>query len=113
MTPNVARPALTAVRGEDRTYACTHQNSGSDSTPVNISGWTITVTAKVKPEGTAVLTKTGTVVSGSAGTYSWSVTHADTLINPQEYQLDIWRVDSGARTLMALGTWTVLSEVLY
>jgi len=113
MTPNVAIPVLTAARGEDRTYLCTHVVSGVDLTPIDVTGWTIAVTMRIRPEGTVILSKTGTVVSGPAGTYTWSVTHADTSITPRDYQVDIWRVDPGARTLMALGTWTVMSEVLY
>lgn len=109
---DVAPLAISIGRGQDRTYSCTHQTSGSDATAINITGWTISATAK-DDSGTVVLSKAGTVTNGAAGTYTWAVTASDTLLTPAAYRLDIYRTDSGSRTLMGLGTWTVTSEVKY
>lgn len=108
--PSVARIQLECARGEARTFAGTHQTSGSDTTAINITGWTLVVT--VRDENKAVMfTKSGTIVSGAAGTYTWPVTAANTLISPKPYSLDIWRTDAGSETLMAVGTLTVNDEV--
>lgn len=107
-----ANLAITAARGEAVTYTCTHQTSGASTTPIDITGWTIKVTARDE-SGAVVITKTATITSGPSGTYTFPVTHADTSIQPKAYALDIQRVDSGSERLMGLGTWTILREVLY
>ena len=109
---SVAGLALTAAKGEAVTYNATHQTSASDTTAVNITGWTIAVTARDETKA-VVLTKAASVVSGAAGTYTWSVTKADTSLQAKSYNLDIQRTDSGSEKLMGLGTWTILQEVLY
>lgn len=114
--PNVAAPALACIRGEDRTYTLTHQTSATDTTAINITGFTISATISKTPitsGGSAVITKVGTVTNGAAGTYTVALAHADTLIDPGSYILEIWRTDSGSKTQMALGTLTVGPDVLY
>lgn len=108
---DVARLNLITAKGEARTYSGTHQTSATDTTPIDITGWTIKVTAKDEG-GRVVLNKTATIVNGATGSYQFSVTHADTLVTPSAYRVDIQRT-SGAETLMGLGTWTVTPEVLY
>lgn len=103
---------LSAAKGEAVTFTCTHEVSGSDPTVVDISGWTITVTAK-DDSGTTVLGKSATVTSGPLGTYTFSVSHADMLLEPAVYSVDIWRTDSGSETLMGYGKFRVTREVLY
>lgn len=108
--PSVARIALECSRGEARTFAGTHQTSGSDTTAINITGWTISIT--VRDEGKITMfTKSGTVTSGPAGTYTFAVTATNTTISAKPYSIDIWRVDSGSETLMAVGTLTISDEV--
>lgn len=104
--------AISAAKGEAVTYPCTHVTSGSSSTPIDITGWTIKVTARDQ-SGTVVLNKTASITSGVAGTYSFSVTHADTTLTPFAYPLDIQRTDSGSEKLMGFGKWTITGEVLY
>lgn len=104
--------SLFAARGEAVTYTCTHQTSAGTTTAIDISGWTITATARDET-GAAVLSKTGTVTSGVNGTYTIAVTHADSLLVPRAYRFDIWRTDSGSEKLMGVGTWTITGEVLY
>lgn len=104
--------AISAAKGEAVTYPCTHVTSASSSTPIDISGWTIKVTAR-DSNGTVVLNKTASVTSGPAGTYSFAVTTADTKLTPYAYPLDIQRTDSGSEKLMGLGKWTITGDVLY
>lgn len=108
----VATGTLTATKGEAVTYNCTHVTSASDLTPINITGWTIRVTGRDR-DGTVILTKTPSVISGAAGTYSFAVTHADTLIPVVLYALDIWRIDSGSEKPMWVGGWQITPEVIY
>lgn len=110
MAATVAPLALVVTRGEDRTFNGTHVTSATDSTAVNISGWTMKFTAK-DARGRVVLTKTPSVVSGAAGTYTFAVTASDTTINPGQYACDLWRTDSGNATIMGLGTLTINGEV--
>ena len=109
----VALLNLSTARGEARTYNGTHQVSATDSTPVNITSWTIKVQAK-DFNGNVVLDKTATVTSGPSGTYSFAVTHADTAtVGPGNYNMDIYRTDSGSETLMCYGAWNVTPDVRY
>ena len=107
---DVALITLSVARGSAKTYNGTHVTSGTDSTPVNITGWTILVTARDE-NARVVWQKTASVVSGAAGTYTWPLTASDTTISAKPYTEDIWRTDSGSETLMALGTHTITSEV--
>ena len=103
---------FTVGKGEEVTFAGVHETSESDDTPVDISGWTITITVKTRA-GVAVFTKTGTVVLGSAGTYTWAVAYADTYIASGVYDIDIWRTDVGGRREMAIGRFEITKDVLY
>lgn len=103
---------LTIAKGEAVTFTCTHQTSAADTTAIDISGWTIVVTIEDEA-GTTLITKAATVTSGPSGTYTFSVSHADTLVEPAVYPVDIWRTDSGSETLMGYGKFRVTREVLY
>lgn len=107
-----AKYAMGCARGESVVFPCTHTLSGTDATPVNITGWTIKWTVK-DASGTTVLTKTGAIVNGPNGTYTLTVTHADTLLDPLSYDSDIWRTDSGSETRMGSGPLTVEGDQLY
>lgn len=111
--PYVAPLTVQVARGEDKTFNWTHQTSATDTTAINITGWTITVVIKPTQAATAILTKTASITVGASGTYSWSVTHADTLLPAQTWPLNVWRVDSGSATLMGSGTFQIVPEVLY
>ncbi len=110
MAAYVAPLSITVTRGEARTFNYTHQTSGTDSTPINIAGWTIVFTARDQTN-TVVLTKSITVSSGPAGTYTWGVTATDTTRDPTSYTCDIWRTDSGSETIMGLGTMVISADV--
>jgi hypothetical protein len=105
---------LTIYKGEAVIQPFTHVLEGT-TTPVNITGWTITFTLKRKSTDTAaLLTVTGAVVSGSAGTYTISLTHAQTAaLYAGTYTYDIQRTDAGSEAVISIGTFTVSQEVLY
>lgn len=106
----VAQLALTAALGEDRTFAGTHQTSSTDTTAVNITGWTIVVT--VKSPSAVTVTLSGTVTLGTAGTYTWTITAANTVtLGVGVSRIDVWRTDAGAATLMAIGDFNITQEV--
>lgn len=109
---DVATVHLSISRGGAKTYTVTHETSGTNTAPIDVTGWTIVITAK-DASGRSVLNKNGTVTNGPLGLYTFSVTHADTLLSPANYALDIQRTDSGSETLMGLGTFTITREVLY
>ena len=105
--------AINMARGEDITFTCTHQTSQTDSTPVNITAWTIAITIKDQ-SGNVTITKSGTVTGGAAGTYTWPIAAADTTgIKATVYSIDIWRTDSGSRREMGIGSFTVAPDVIY
>lgn len=109
MSNLAAQLALTAYLGEDRLFTCTHETSGTDTTVKTITGWTITVTIK---KGATTVTKSGTVTSGTAGTYTFPVASADTVsLGVGVASIDIQRTDSGSVTLMGIGDFSIIQEV--
>jgi hypothetical protein len=78
----------------------------------NISGWTITFTLKSDPQGSAVLSKTCAITSATK--FTLTLTHAETVtLAPHTYAYDAWRTDALSEVPLALGTMTVLPDVLY
>jgi hypothetical protein len=110
MAQTVAPLALMMTRGEDRTFAGTHQTSATDATPVNITGWTLQLTARTA-DGHVLFTKAPTVTNGPTGAYSFTVTAADSTVTPSAYPCDLWRTDAGTATILGLGTLTVQADV--
>lgn len=105
--------ALSCAKGEAVTFPLTHVTSGTDSTPINITGWTIKAMGRDEA-GNVIFDKTATVVSGAAGTYSLSFTHAETTVyQAKSIDVDIWRTDSGSERLMGLGKFTIGQDVRY
>lgn len=101
--------ALTAALGEDRAFTGTHQTSSTDTTAINITGWTLVITIK---KGATTLTISGSVTLGTAGTYAWTLTAANSVaLAVGDGAIDVWRTDAGAATLMAVGTISILPEV--
>ena len=110
MDGNLSSPSWVVTRGEARTFNGTHVTSASNSTPINITGWTMVFTVRLA-DRRVLMSKTVSILSAGAGTYSFSLTGADTTITPGNYDADIWRTDSGSETIMALGVLTVNSDV--
>lgn len=74
----------------------------------NITGWTIQF--NVEASGGQIITKTATVTSGAAGTFTVALTAADTNIRIGTYQYDAWRIDVGSERVLAVGQ-LVISDV--
>ena len=107
-----AQLSFSCARGEAVTINCTHVTSATDATAINITGWTLKLTAR-DDNGNIFIDEAGTVISGAAGTYSFTLTHAETMRPRKSYQFDIWRTDSGSEKIMGLGFFTVTDEVYY
>jgi hypothetical protein len=77
----------------------------------DITGWTLLMS--VSGGGAVLFTKAGAVISGAAGTFSVSLTDAETelLAASDVYDYDVWRTDAGAERVLARGTLRVLSVV--
>lgn len=105
--------AISVAKGEDVLFSCLHQTSQSNTAPVDISTWTIAITIKDQ-SGNVYLTKSGTVTSGPSGSYVWPLVSADTVsLKSGTYSIDIWRVDSGSRREMGIGSFTVTPDVYF
>lgn len=90
-------------KGEDILFTGTHYTDSTETVVVNITGWTILLTFK-DMDGNAKFTKTGTVLVGLAGTYTWSLDRADTINEDSEaLQCDAWRTDTGGQRWMGQG----------
>lgn len=110
MDGNLSAPSWSVTRGEAKTFTGTHQTSATNTTSINITGWTITFTARLS-DNRVLFSKACTLVVAGAGTYSFSLTAADTTVTPGNYNADIWRTESGSETIMCQGILTVNSNV--
>jgi hypothetical protein len=107
-----AQLTLSVARGEAVVINATHVTSATDTTPINISGWTIVLTARDE-NGTVFLNETGTVDVGASGTYHFDLTHAETMQPRKNYRFDIWRTDTGSEKPMGIGIFTITDEILF
>lgn len=107
-----ARIALEAYQGEDYVATGTHRVSEGGAV-VNITGWTIVLTIKRLPtDSPAVLSVNGVVPTGTDGVYTVSLTAAQTAaLGVGDYHCDVWRTNSGAKTELAIGFFSVLQPV--
>lgn len=83
----------------------------------SIAGWTITLTLRdnAADPDPVVLTVAGSIVSAAAGTFRFTLTHAQTLAlgANRSYAYDVQRTDSGSECVLSIGLITLLQEVLY
>lgn len=76
---------------------------------VNISGWALLFTVKLNEmDAASIFSVAGTIVSGPAGTFTVSLTAANTtLLKTNQYVWDVWRTDVGSAVVIALGKLNV------
>lgn len=104
---------LSMAVGESVTFTGTHQVGAGNTTPVNITGWTIIVTVRRRNGSLLFPAKTAAITNGPLGQYSWSVARADTVsLAPIDCGVDIWRTDAGAERQLAIGTLSLTPEDL-
>ncbi len=114
-----ARVDLEAVKGEAYQANVTHKTlTTSAGVAVDITGWTIQFTLRKlagDPDSarSPLLQVSGAIVSGSAGTYTVSLTSAQTKLPAGKYDYDIWRTTSGAERQMVHGTFTIIQGVKF
>lgn len=106
---------LTVGRGDTLEVNATHVVSSTDVTVVNISGWTIAADVRQHLiDGAIVLSLTCVVVSGAAGTYTFTLTHTQTMaLPPGIYAISVFRTDTGSEREMATGTLTIVANARY
>lgn len=107
-----ARVDLGCARGEAVTFNGTHQTSATNSSVVDITGWTIRAIVK-DSAGNTLFDKLCSILSGAAGTYAFSLTHTETTIPVGTYGFDIWRVDNGSERQLGYGSFVITPEVRY
>ena len=102
-----AKQEISIYRGEDIDLNFTM------SPVADITGWTIVFTlAERLGNPTKILNGiSGTVTSGPDGTFTVSLTSAQTTITPGDYWYDVWRTDSGNKRVLAVGKFYVEDEV--
>lgn len=85
------------------------------TTGEDITGRTYVLTVRNRAGDTAtVLTKTATITSPTTGDYQFALTHAETVaLAAGPYAYDIQRTDAGSETVVSIGAFEVLQEVLY
>jgi hypothetical protein len=110
-----ATAALSFYKGESIVQPFRHVLEGT-TTPVDITGWTLSFTQRRRAEdtGTPLLSKTLTVTDGPSGAYELALSHADTVaLSAGPYVFDVQRVDAGNEAVLCVGSVTVIQEVLY
>lgn len=109
-----ARIALTCYAGEDYVATGTHKvSSAPTAEAVDITGWTITATIKARPTDTVtLLTIEGDLLSPTEGTYTIALTAAQSkALGVGVFAIDVWRMDLGAKSVLAKGTLSVNQPV--
>ncbi len=106
---------LESGKGDDLVVDATHVVSASDSTPVNIAGWTIKVNLRWRVTDDDTFTEiAATVVNGAAGTYTWEFTAALLrTMRSGDWAMSVFRTDTGSERLMATGILTIDANARY
>lgn len=102
MTMSVGTTTIEIYLGEDAVLTFT-------MSPVeNITGWTIGFTV----EGSApekIIEKNAVVTDGPGGVFTVTLAAVDSeSLAPGSYQYDVWRMDTGSRRVLALGSFRIL-----
>ena len=100
---------LKIYKGEAPTFSFTM------SPVVDITGWTISMTVKRKGTDTsALLSVSGTIVNGPAGTFTVALTttQTKTTLGVGQFAYDIQRTTSGSENVLSIGRVSVRQESL-
>ena len=81
----------------------------------DITGWTLTFSLKPNAsDPTASLTIAGAITNAAAGTFTITISHAQTGgLASGTYAYDVQRTNSGSETVLSIGVITVNQEVLF
>lgn len=82
------------------------------TTIADISAWNMIFTVR-RGNGTVLVSKALTIVSGPSKTCRLSLTHALLLVPAGTYTYDVWRTDVGSETCLRLGKFTLSQGTLY
>jgi hypothetical protein len=114
MVGGAAKLELEFYQGEDYICERVHKTSGLDNaTVVDITGWTIKATIKVRAtDTTPVLEVDAVLTNPSLGEYEVRIPATDSEdLDVGKYAIDIWRLDNGAKTVLGKGKLEVLQPV--
>lgn len=106
----------TVYRGEDTPVDVTvYESNDADADPLDISGYTLRFVVAAKQnadEADNLIDLPAVVVDGAAGTAQAVIEAADLeAIDPVAAWFTVWRTDSGFRTVLATGRFTVAASV--
>jgi len=101
------------VKGEDYQINWTVQTSDTNTAPVDITGWTFSLTVKRRASDTtaSVITPTNTIVTAASGLVKSVFAAADTLLLEGDYEYAFWRTNSGSASCLSTGYVSVLDTV--
>lgn len=88
--------------GEDRTLSLVARDAANDI--LSLTGATLTFRLTKTPGDGALVSKSGSIVSASAGTYTVALTDSDTDIDAGDYTYHVIATVSGTDTLCSRGT---------
>lgn len=105
-----ATAAFECVKGEDYQINWTIQTSDTDSTPVDITGWTFAMSVKRQSSDStaSVITPTITTLVAASGTLKAVFAAAGTVDLDGDYQFDLWRTNAGSATCLCSGRFSVI-----
>lgn len=108
----IARATATfdCVKGEDYQINWTVQTSDTNTTPVDITGWTFAMTVKRQAADTtaSVITPTITTLVAASGTLKAVFAAASTANLDGDYIFDLWRTNAGSVTCLCSGRFSVI-----
>jgi len=95
-------------RGEDITLNFTAYTTDTGTTPEDITGWTLVFTvAEASNSATKLITKTCSIASAVAGTFTATLLSADTNIAPGRYWADVYRTNAGYVRCLYTGPFNI------
>ena len=111
----VANAAISIYTGEDATITVTIYSDAAQTTPQNITGWSIQFVVHGQGFATAIITKTVgngiTLTTPASGVLTITLAAADTAsLIPGQYTFSIARTDTGAAANLTEGNLNLLAR---
>lgn len=105
---------LDCYKGEDIVLAFAIVCSTTTASNPDVTGWNTCFHLKSNPTDTGyIATKSGVITCASGGKISVTLDSTDTMQTNGPYYHDLWRVDSGSKTVLSEGPFAIHWSVLY
>lgn len=108
----IARASSTfqCVKGEDYQITWTIQTSDTNTTAVDITGWTFALKVKERAVDAdpSLITPTITIVTPLSGLVKAVFAAVDTLTLNGDYEYSFWRTNSGSVSCLSAGIFSVI-----